>query len=201
MSNAVDHDDAPKRPLFLGVALVVMCVVGLHTLSEGWAIMEIVTDPFAAGRLVDHDLAPAATAANQAFVDALRGRSDVLLPVGIAQLLLGGALVLVAAGALLGRRGSTGFALQVIVANLALLGVAYVLREPVRIAVVDAWVTTTGDAAGADPSSMTRSQGLWIFRLKLAAEVGALVLSAFALTRRSVRAALAPPEPSTDEEF
>ena len=204
MSNETDAPPPPrKKPVMLGIALVAMALIGLHTLSEGYLAIEIVTDPFAGAALFPATQDSARDAANGAFVAAIVDQARVALPVGIAQLLLGGLLLAVSLKALFGRISSTSLALQLIAANVLLLIVGYLLREPVRSAIVEAIVAggvqSRPDGVSAEQFAGTlRVQGWWLFRLKLAVQVGVLVLSGFALTRPSIRDALSPPEPSKE---
>ncbi len=196
MSDEDHADRPPRRPILLGVALIVMSLVGLNTLNEGYATIELIRDPFSGARVLGEQTDAITIAATQARIQAIQAHPTTLLPIGIAQLLLGSLLVLVGFNALIGRRASAGFALQAITASAILAGLGFVLREPIRQAIFDALAAASPKSSPISPTSTW-----WIFRVKLAAELAALGLSAFALTRRSVREALAPPEPSADEEY
>src|SRR5262245_5686674 len=135
------EETTPRRPIYLVVALVALWLVGMNSAAEGFAVIDIVKNPFSgtfgtlAGQAVEGVL-------KRAFVDGITSMARIALPLGIGQLLLGALLVAVCAKALFGRRASPGFALQVILANAAILVVGYALRQPVRERVVNSVVAS-----------------------------------------------------------
>jgi len=194
----------PRRPIYLVVALVALWLVGMNSAAEGFAVIEIVKNPFSgafgtlAGQAVEGVL-------KRAFVDGITSMSRVALPLGIGQLILGAALVGVCAKALFGRRASPGFALQVILANAAILVVSYSLRQPVRERIVNSVVASGVEErpSNVSPTEFDRlvsAKWWWSFRVGLGLQLVALGFGAIAITRRSARAVLARAEPSTSEE-
>lgn len=197
---------SPRRPIYLVIALLAMWLTGMNAAAEGWLAIEVIRNPLV--------IAPSSVGAPDldsvvrgAFVTALADAGRVNLPLGIAELLLGGTMVFVAAKALFGRRASPSFALQVIVANLVVLVVGYALRQPVRGRVVDAVMQSgleerPAQLAAADFDTLMRAKWWWSFRVHLGLQIAALSLSGFALTRRSARELLSPDEkqPSPEEE-
>ncbi|HEY6556672.1 MAG TPA: hypothetical protein VI072_05340 [Polyangiaceae bacterium] len=193
-----------RRPVYLVAALITLWLIGMNTLAEGYLTVDVVRDPFASvvsplsGRGME-DVVKAA------FFEALAKHARTSLPLGVAQILLGGLLVFVAVRALFGRR-ATGFTLQLVLANAALLVAVYALREPVRGAIVDAVVRSGLEQHPSGMSArefdhMVRLQWWWRLRVGFGVQLTALLLSAFALTRKSARELLTGVEPSTTDEF
>jgi hypothetical protein len=175
-----------------------MWLVGLHAAGEGLAVIQTVRDPF--------QIAPVLGSGNlqdvvqAALVTATAAHGKTMLPLGIAELLLGGALVVIAVRGLFRQKMSIPIALQVVLANAVLVLVAYVVREPLRAAVVDAVV-----ASGLEPQlpgsrreefhEILRTKWWWSFRIALGLQLAALVLSAVALSGRAARAFARAPAP------
>jgi predicted cation transporter len=190
--------------VYLVAALIALWLIGMNTLAEGYLTVEVVRDPFASvvsplsgGGLED--------VVKAAFFEALAKHARTSLPLGVAQILLGGLLVFVAVRALFGRR-ATGFTLQLVLANAALLVAVYALREPVRGAIVDAVVRSGLEQHPSGMSArefdhMVRLQWWWRLRVGFGVQLTALLLSAFALTRKAARELLTGVEPSTTDEF
>lgn len=181
------------------LALLAMWLVGMNQAAEGYIAIRAIHDPLS--------VLPSSVSGEvmvQAFVNAMGAHARLNLPIGIAQLLLGAGLMLVAMKALIARRVSLSFALQMLLANGLLLAVSYALRVPVRGAIVDQVVA---GGLGPPPSGVSaeefarvaRVQLWWSFRIALGLELATAALSAFALTRRAARALLAPTEPSRGE--
>ncbi len=197
---------SPRRPVYLVIALLAMWLTGMNAAAEGWLAIEVLRNPLVA--------APSSVGApdidsvvRAAFVAALADNARHSLPLGIADLILGTTLVIVAAKALFGRRASPSFALQVIGANLVVLIVGYALRQPVRERVVESVVQSgleerPAKVEAAEFQSLVRTKWWWSFRVHLGLQFAALSLSAFALTRRSARELLAPEssDPAPEEE-
>ncbi len=191
-----------RRPVYLLIALIGMWMIGLNAAAEGYVTVKAVHNPLStATSVLGGDKSEVVVSA---FIQAISKHPHTNLPIGIAQILLGGVMVLVAIKALVGRRASTSFALQVVAANALLMIVGYALQLPVRSGIVNA-VVASGIAK--PPGGMTlahfqrieRIQLWWSFRLGLAMKLGALALCAFALTRRSARRVLAAAEPHPEE--
>jgi hypothetical protein len=191
-----------RRPVYLVIALVALGMVGLKTAAEGFAYVAIIQNPFssALGTLsADQDTM------QRAFIDAILSISHVALPLGLAELILGSLLVVVTSRALFARRASPWFALQVILANIAVLIVGYALWQPVRAHVVDAMVSGGIEQRPAaispiDFDRLLRLKAWWTFRFQLGLQLAVLGLGGLAVTRRSARQVLARREPSTSEE-
>jgi hypothetical protein len=177
----------------------------MNTLAEGYLTIEVARDPFASvvSTLSGQGLEDVVKGA---FFDALAKHSRTSFPIGVAQVLLGGLLVFVSVRALFGRRASTSFALQLVLANAALLITAYVLREPIRGAIVDA-VAASGlerrpsGVSAKEFDELLRLHWWWRLRIGFGIQLTALLLSGFALTRRTARELLTRPQPSTTDEF
>lgn len=199
-----ERETGPRRPIYLVIALVAMWLVGMNAAAEGWVAIEVIRNPLT--------LAPSAMGApdvesvvRAAFVAALTETSRVNLPLGIAELILGALLVGVAAKALFGRRASPSFALQVLMANAAVLVLGYALRQPVRERVVEAVVQSGIEER---PSGVTqqefariiRTKWWWSFRIGLGIQLMVLGLAAVAVTRRSARELLSPAGSGAEEE-
>ncbi len=176
-----------------------MWLVGMNEAAEGYVAIRAIHDPLS--------VAPSAIGteiAVKAFIESVSQHARVNLPLGIAQMLLGSALVLVAIKALVARRASASFALQMLLANAALLVTGYALREPVRGAIVDQWIA---GGLGHPPKGMSvtqfavlaRTQLWWSFRIALGLQLGTLALCAFAITRKTARQLLAPASPHPEE--
>lgn len=179
----------PVRPTLLVVALIVCWVLGLHTALDGYATVRIIGNPLAADALQ----VPAAL--RDALLSSISANANTVLPVAIAQILLGGLLVIVSAGVLLRARISLGFGLQVLGANGLLFVVGYSLAGPVRDALVAALVKLpelqANDVGGTEGY-------YWAFRLRLAAQLMALIGAAWALTRPASRNFLAYTSPKEE---
>lgn len=186
------------------VALLAMWLVGMNAFAEGWVIVSVVTDPWVAAPSAGDGSLEAVIRA--ALVSGIAETQDRMLPLGVAELLLGGVLVAIAAKALFGRRASPSLAIQVIVANALVLVMGYALRQPVRERVVEAIVKSgleqrpSGTSAHSFTASV-RTKWWWSFRVSFSLQLVALGLSGIALTRRSARDLLAPErEPHAEEE-
>jgi hypothetical protein len=191
-----------RRPVYLVIALVAMWLIGMNAAAEGYVAVRAVHNPLStATSVLGGDRSEVVVSA---FIEAISKHPHVNLPLGIAQILLGGLMVLVSIKALVGRHASTSFALQVVAANALLMIVGYALQLPVRGGIVNA-VVASGIAKPPDGMTLAHFQRIeriqlwWSFRLGLAMKVGALALCAFALTRRSARRVLAPVEPHPEE--
>jgi hypothetical protein len=119
--------------------------------------------------------------------------------------LLSGLLVVASGLAMGGRPGARALALQAILANAALLVIAYALTRSVRVAWIDA-VLRTADAIPEGAPTLVYLPAIlrWGLPVKLAIfDLGPLLIGAFALTRartktyfeEAARAAEAPEEP------
>jgi hypothetical protein len=187
--------------VYLVVALITMWLIGLRTLGEGLSVIQTVRDPFQASSAIGHGSLPEIMQA--AIVGATAAHAKTMLPIGIAELLLGGALVVVAVRGLFRRNMSISIALQVLLANAVLTVVAYVFREPLRAAVVEAVVQSGLEphlrgARREEFHQIVRTKSWWWFRIALGLQLSALMLSALALSSRASRALAQAPSPSAD---
>jgi hypothetical protein len=180
-----------RRPVSLIVALIALWFIGMNSAGEGFATVELVRNP------LWNALAPAGDAGLEAvrwraYMQATRDHGSLLLPVGVAQLLLGTVLVFISIRALVARRASVPLFLQVVAANAALAIIGYVMREPVRGAIVDAIVASGIEQRPPSISAREFTAGLrtklwWLFRVGLALQLVAFAASAYAVARRSSR--------------
>jgi hypothetical protein len=203
VSSERQHDGAPRRPIYLVIALIAMWLIGMNTAAEGLVAIQVARDPFSSA--TPPLGADSEALLRAAWMEAIAAHARVTLPLGVAQLILGALLVLISARALFGRKASTSFALQVLGANAVLLVVGYVLRQPVRAHVVDAMIATGMDARPSGISArefnqLVRTKLWWTFRVLLGLQLGTLALSAIAITRRLARDVLTPAESSHGEE-
>lgn len=199
-----ESEQSPRRPAYLVIGLVALWLIGMTTAAEGFAAMEIVRNPFSSafGSLGGD---AAQELVKRAFVDGVISISRTALPLGVGQLLLGALLVAVSTKALFARRASPTFALQVILANIAILILGYALWQPVRGRVVDAIVASgieqrPPSVPPSDFERFVRMKSWWTFRFRLGIELAVLGLGALAVSRRAAREVLARAEPSTSEE-
>jgi len=137
MSPVPPRSRAPKRPWYLVAALIAGWMIGASAMSDGCNIVmfyrgdavdverpaQEITDVEARKQVID--LGARVIAAR----DAARNR---LLPLGIASLLLGAAMVMFSARALSGRAGARGALVQVTVARAALVVASYFITSDVR---------------------------------------------------------------------
>jgi hypothetical protein len=198
-----ENTESARRPFYLVIALVTLWLVGINAAIEGTQTIDILRNPFST--LFSLLGTQTLEVWRQANANGIAHSSRIALPLGIAQAMLGVLLVAVAFKGLFGRRASVSFAIQVIVANAAIAIVGYALRQPIRGAIVDAVVASGVESRPpnmplAEYDKRARMQWWLNFRVRLGLELAALGFGAIALTRRSARAVLARPEPSTSQE-
>lgn len=182
------------------VALITMWLLGMHAVIEGVDAIDIVRSPLP-DSLSPFDGDPVSEAMRRAFIQGVSAHAGVTLPVAIAQLLLGALLAFVSIRGLLGRRGSFGFALQVLAANAVLVLVVYLAHDPVRRSVIEALVAELmkqrpPEVGRAEFESISRTSLLWGFRFSLSAQLVGFAFAGFVMTRRSVRDLFEHPKPS-----
>jgi hypothetical protein len=125
---------ARKRPWYLILALLGALAFGAKDLSDGWAIMAYYREPLELGNLgagVTNEADRAAVVSREkALVQALDAAKGRGWPLGVATLLIGGAVFVVAFRALGGSRGARIALVQLVVAQ-ALVNAAglFVLRD------------------------------------------------------------------------
>jgi len=200
-TSLVTTDAGARRPVYLVVALITMWLVGLRTVGEGLNVIQTVRDPLQGSIAIGHGSLHEIIQA--AIVSATAAHGKTMLPIGIAELLLGGALVVVAVRGLFRRNMSISIALQVLLANAVLTVVAYMIREPLRGAVVEAVVQSALEpqlrgARREEFHQIVRTKSWWSFRIALGLQLSALSLSALALSSRASRALAQAASPSAD---
>lgn len=186
-----------RRPMSVVIALVALWFLGMETAGEGLATVELVRDPLWNG-LVPFGEAGLDAVRMRAYMQATREHGELLLPVGVGQLMLGCLLVFVSVRALLSGRGTASFMFQVLTANVVLACVGYALRQPVRGAMIEAIVTSgvlePAPGQGGDAfDGLMRTNWWWYFRLALGMQLFTFLVSAWVLGRRSARALLFAP--------
>lgn len=178
---------APSRPVYLIIALVVAWFLGLGTLQEGYVLASVAHDPLQADSLgTDPGI-------REAIATSISQASHVALPIGVAQVILGGLLVVTTAALLFGGRVPVAFALQVITANGVLALVSYFAAAPIREAMIQAALEAPEFKEQALELGQRNAETMyaWFKRVNLMLHIGALGLAALALTRPAVRRFLA----------
>ena len=124
-------------------------------------------------------------------LEAMQRFYRVMMPIRIAQLLLGGLLVVASGMAMSSRRDARGLALQALVVNAAHALIAYVLTRGVRGAAIDAVVRAVSALPLDLPQRSTdsvREVFWWRSRILNATQIGLLGLGVVALTRQRTKA-------------
>ena len=171
--------------------LFVCWALGVHTALDGYATIRILGDPFAADGL------QIPSVMRDALVQSILANSSIVLPVAVAQILLGGLLVVVSIGLLARARVSVNLGLQVLAVNGLVFMIGYFVAGPIRDALVSALMKLPeiqAAGASADPGNF-----YWAFRLRLAAQLAALGFAAWVITRPRSRKVLTPRAPSEEE--
>lgn len=175
----------------MSVGLLVAWFLGLRSLQEGWTSVQLVRDPLA----ID-GLAWPPEEVRSALLASMQANASVIVPLGIAQAMLGLVLVVVAGAALFGGKLPLRFFVQVLAASAAITVLAYWLGEPVRRALVDALVNTPGVVDAGELDEPTRAEVFrWGYRLSLLLHLVALGFAMLAVTRRAARDFLASVPP------
>jgi hypothetical protein len=186
-------------------ALVLCWLFGAHLLNEGYVELAFFrgdrpdlhekTDAIASV-----DARDAAVAAGEHWLTTKIDAQRREMPFGVASLLLGGTMVLLAARSMAGREGSRRALLQVVAVHAAVVIAAFALTRDVARAEIAFAVRF---AAGANPASypvlndpaVARSFELVIPLLALFAELAFWALIVLALTRPRARAFFQEPAP------
>jgi hypothetical protein len=174
---------APRRPVYLLVAMLALWVVGVHEADEGFGILRAIVDPLFGGS--------SEVLAIDAFLGAIRVHHRQLLPAYSAQLVINVTMFLLAVRLLFTGRANLGFTLQVIGVNIGVLAYAYYVSLPLRVAHVSALAVTPeiqriAAEAGEDPA-VAVTIWWWVMRGGLFAELSLLAACGFALTRPRAR--------------
>ena len=179
----------PRRPSYLVLALIALWFLAAQTVLEGLLVVRIVDNPLVGDTI---DWGPEL---RDAFVRGIAENARYSFPLGVAQLLLGGLLVVLSVGAFFRAPVPVHLLLQSIAAYGGLVVLEYNLNAPVRAAMLQALVQGQDlVAAGAQP--LTASQVQSGFQLSLWFHISVLALSAVAVVRPESRAALEPHKPA-----
>jgi hypothetical protein len=177
-------EEQPRRPTYVVVALLMAWFLGMGTVQEGYVFVRLVRNPLAADELS----LPAGL--REVLAESVQQFAHVALPIGVAQMLLGGVMVLVCAATLFGARTPVNFCLQVLGANAALAIAMHVFAAPIREALIQALINSAElrtETFGADYATTFQrnpeSIYQWFNRLNLAMHLGALGIASLALTR------------------
>lgn len=169
-----------------------MWVLGITVFGQGAFGVETLVRPASVASL--RALAPASLGdvEQRALADALLANARVMLPLGVAQVALGGLMIVAAVRAAFVRRSASGFALQVVLANVLLAAAELLVGGPVRQAVTEAVLTS-----GLDPQiEAALVRHAWLLQARYLIGPVTLLFCAFALARwrrreREAAAALA----------
>jgi len=199
-----------KRPWYLVAALVAGWIYGAQALSEGYEAIafyrgEQVDVHTIADQIPDTKLRDVAVVAGERWLAMKQASQSREMPVGVAMLLLGAAMVLLSARSMTGREGARSALVQVVLVHAGLVVAGYLLTTPVARADVE---FRTRMAAGltqgmSDPAVQARAEQVtaWISRAWAPFEIvvqtifsGLIVV---ALTRPRARAFFPSAPPGT----
>lgn len=174
----------------MSMGLLVAWFLGLRSLQEGWTSVQLVSDPLTIDALAWPEQV------RDALLSSMQAHASIVVPLGVAQVLLGLVLVVVAGAALFGGRLPLGFFLQVLGVSGAITCLAYWLGEPVRRDLVAALVNTPGIVEAGELDEQTRAEVFrWGFRFSLGLHLVTLGFAMLAVTRRAAREFLASVPP------
>ncbi len=199
-----------KRPWYLVAALVAGWVYGAQALSEGYEAIAFYrgeqTDVHTvAEQIPDTKLRDVAVAAGERWLAMKQSSQNREMPIGVATLLLGAAMVLLSARSMTGREGARSALVQVVLVHAGIVVAGYLLTTTVARA--DAEFRTRmaeGLTQGMnDPAVQARAEQVtqWISRVWAPFEIAVQTifsgLIVLALTRPRVRAFFpaSPPGP------
>lgn len=170
----------------MSTGLLLTWFLGFRGLQEGWTSVQLIKEPLT----VDSLAWPEAVKA--AFQEGMQAHAQTALPLGVAQGILGLALVVIAGGSLLTGRLPLKFFLQLLAANGALAVLSYWLEEPIRARVIGALVETPGIVDAGELDEVMRSRVIrWGFHIGLAMHLATLAFATVAVTRPAAREFLA----------
>lgn len=180
------------RPLYLVVTMILTWFIGIQGMTSGLSTIAFLRE----GTLTDFSgimpdgsaepmqyLVTIYQAAQQVAVAEAR---HIMFPLGAAQLLLSGLLVIASGLAMAGRPGARSVTLQAIAANTLLVIAAYALTTGVRGASIDAVVQAAGSLQLGESEAPFRTPQFWwwVERTRFVIlQIGTLALAAFAMTR------------------
>jgi len=174
----------------MSMGLLVAWFIGLRSLQEGWTSVQIVKDPLTIDALAWPEQV------RDALLSSMQANASVVVPLGVAQVVLGVVVVVVAGAALFGGRLPLKFFVQVLGVSGVITCLGYWLGEPVRRDLVDALVTTPGIVEAAELDEQTRAELFrWGFRFSLVLHLVTLAFAIVAVTRRAAREFLASVSP------
>ncbi len=192
----------PGRPAYLMVALVIAWMLGVGGVMGGCQTLQFyrqTTHPsLDLDNHISQDLRAHVEAQHTARIEALNANQNRMIPLGAANVLLSGLLIVACARALSGRPAAHHLALQAIGANIAYAIVDFVVSAPVRYAVIQAGAQHPPATVPPIPGAQIAALYAWFFRLLLLAQLLLLSLAAFALTRPSVLAWYRSGKPERD---
>lgn len=194
---AVEAPPAGKsgRPWYLVLALLLCSGLGACGATDGFTTIEI----YRGTQLdINRELGPDATqdertalqGALDHMLEAMDAERPRLFPLAAAELVLGGAMFIFAAAAMMGRAGARKPAVQLAVAQALLAIVTFALTPKYRAAQIDFGLVTTTIKSHPPPDMLETlkvfSRGMQVLQLVIRSIVAALIV--VALTRRRARA-------------
>ena len=133
---------APKRPWYLVAALVAGWVLGANAMNDGCTAVafyrgEHIDIRAAADPITDVEARANVITLGERYIATLDAAKNRELPIGVASLLLGAAMVMLSARAMSGRAGARGGLVQVTLVRAALVVATYSFTADVRRAELD----------------------------------------------------------------
>ncbi|MGE0323253.1 MAG: hypothetical protein AB7S68_13165 [Polyangiaceae bacterium] len=193
MSDGESTSSAPKRPLYLVLALAALALIGMLVFLNGFQVINATTDPEFATR-ESSKLEPVVATVLQAQFETIAELHKVMTPMGVALVLLGGVLSIVSMRGIFGR-ASAGTIIQLALATGVAVSLNYVLCAPVRSAAISAV------EALSNPEAKDIGRFLPVIYLIMPGfQLTTLLLAVFAVTRRAAREALSPASDQVSEE-
>jgi hypothetical protein len=136
MPSSPPRSSVPKRPWYLVAALVAGVVFGTSAMSDGCLAIDFYRGaPVHVDDLqgiTDSAERAALIAAGDQIVDTMVLAKNRLLPLGIASLLLGAAMVIFSVRAMSGSNGARSTLVQVVLVQALVLGGGYFLRRDIQ---------------------------------------------------------------------
>lgn len=196
--------EAPRKPWYLVLALLICSGFGACGSTGGWATIELYRGAQADSRAADfshEDNRKAVTATYDRIMTAMDAERPREFPLAAGELVLGFAMFMLAAAAMTGRGGARRALVQVTIAQAALDVASFVLTPKTRFARIDwAMAQEAGKLLEAGQSKAqvdhtmpwmrVLAHGLSIAELVVTTIVAGLIV--FALTRPRSRAYYEP---------